>query len=116
MAVGRIKRIKEIIERSKPADNFGCERIKEIIEAGIPTKDHGHIGISNEAAAEIKKICEKSFSHNVELNSEDAEEIRQLCEKEISIQDRTEYHKTYYIKNPDKYNQKGKKDAENSEV
>ena len=77
MAVGRIKRIREIIDN------------------GIPTKDHGHVAISNEEADEIKK----------------------LCKEELSKQDRREYHKTYYIKNPSKYNQKGKKkDAENSEV
>ena len=69
-------------------------RIKEIIACGISTKDHGHIAITNKEAAEI----------------------RELCEKEISIQDRHEYHKAYYIKNPDKYNQKGKKNEENSEV
>lgn len=67
------------------------KRIKEIISGGRYTKDHGHIAIS----------------------TDEAEEIRQLCEKEISVQDRREYHKTYYIKNPDKYNQKGKKNAEN---
>ena len=49
-------------------------------------------------------------------NHKEAAEIRELCEKEISIQDRHEYHKAYYIKNPDKYNQKGKKNEENSEV
>ena len=73
------------------------KRIKEIIACGISTKDHGHIAITNKEAAEI----------------------RELCEKEISIQDRHEYHKAYYIKNPDKYNQntkKGKKHAESSEV
>ena len=62
------------------------KRIKEIIEGGIPTKDHGHVAISNK----------------------EAEEIKSLCEKELSVQDRREYHKTYYIKNPDKYNQKAK--------
>lgn len=70
------------------------KRIKEIIEGGIATKDHGHIAITNKEADEIKAICEK----------------------EISVQDRREYHKTYYIKNPDKYNQKGKKNAENSQI
>ena len=76
MAVGRIR------------------RIKEIIDSGIPTKDHGHIGISNE----------------------EAEDIRQICEKEISVQDRRDYHKTYYIKHPDKYNQRGKRNAADSEI
>ena len=70
------------------------KRIREIIDGGIPTKDHGHIAISNK----------------------EAEEIKEICEKELSVQDRSEYHKTYYIKNPDKYNQKGKKHEENSEV
>lgn len=70
------------------------KRIKEIIEGGISTKDHGHIAISNQ----------------------EADEIRQLCEKEIGVQDRREYHKTYYVKNPDKYNQKGKKHAESSKI
>lgn len=73
------------------------KRIKEIIEGGISTKDHGHIAISNK----------------------EAEEIKQICDDEIGVQDRREYHKTYYIKNPDKYNQntkKGKKHAESSKV
>lgn len=70
------------------------KRIKEIIEGGISTKDHGHIAISNQ----------------------EAEEIKLICEKEIGVQDRREYHKTYYIKNPDKYNQKGKKNAESSKI
>ena len=70
------------------------KRIKEIIEGGIPTKDHGHVAISNK----------------------EAEEIMSLCDKELKIQDRREYHKTYYIKNPDKYNQKGKEHAESSKV
>lgn len=72
------------------------KRIKEIIEGGISTKDHGHIAITNEEAKEISAICEK----------------------EISVQDRREYHKTYYIQNPDKYNQKQKekKNAKNSTI
>lgn len=72
------------------------KRIKEIIEGGISTKDHGHIAISNK----------------------EADEIKQLCEKEIGVQDRSDYHKTYYIMNPNKYNQKqkGKKNATNSDV
>lgn len=68
------------------------KRIKEIIDGGISTKDHGHVAISNQ----------------------EADEIRAICEKEISVQDRREYHKTYYIKNPDKYNQRSKKNVENS--
>lgn len=70
------------------------KRIKTIIDGGIATKDHGHIAITNQ----------------------EAEEIKAICEKEISIQDRREYHKTYYIQNPDKYNQRGKKNAEDSVI
>ena len=70
------------------------KRIKEILNGGIPTKDHGHIAISNK----------------------DAEEIQAICDKELGVQDRSDYFKTYYIKNPDKYNQKGKKNAENSKI
>ena len=70
------------------------KRIKAIIEGGISTKDHGHLAITNE----------------------EAEEIKQICDKEISVQDRSDYHKTYYVKNPDKYNQRGKKNADNSKI
>ena len=70
------------------------KRIREIISGGVSTKDHGHIAISNK----------------------EAEEIIEMCNKEISVQDRHEYHKTYYIKNPDKYNQKGKRHAESSDI
>lgn len=118
MAVGRLKRIKEIIESSGSVKNYGQERIKEIIENGIPTKDHGHIGISNKDAEEIKRLCKNTTPNGIEMSAEDVEELIQLCDKEISIQDRSEYLKTYYIKNPQKYNQnqKGKKNARNSEV
>lgn len=68
------------------------KKIKKIISGGRYTKDHGHIAIS----------------------IDEAEEIIKICEKEISIQDRHEYHKAYYIKNPDKYNQKRKNNAKNS--
>ncbi len=70
------------------------KRIKEIIDSGISTKDHGHIAITNSQA----------------------DEIRAICDKELSVQDRRDYHKAYYIKNPDKYNQGRKKDAESSEI
>ena len=63
------------------------KRISEIISGGISTKDHGHIAISNT----------------------EAEEIKNLCKKELNVQDRSDYHKAYYIKNPDKYNQRSKR-------
>ena len=70
------------------------KRIKAIIDSGIYTKDHGHIAITKK----------------------EAEEIKAICEKEISVQDRREYHKSYYLKHPDKYNQKGKNNAEDSKI